>query len=129
MGIPWRHGRPGKFFEDALWREVAEETSLVISLQRVACAGQSETPVRMVARLSMAGRLESGALRLSSEHDAQFWVTRAQLALFINDERTGPELSPAIRKPVKLADPPTARMSRGYKVLTTLPRCGTEVFK
>ncbi len=43
------------------------------------CAGQSETPVRMIAYLFMAGRLESGTLRLSSEHDAHLYVPRAQL--------------------------------------------------
>jgi 8-oxo-dGTP diphosphatase len=72
---------PGECFDEALLREVAEETGLVISLQRVAGAGQSETPVRMIAYLFMDGRLESGTLRLSSEHDAHLWVPRAQLGL------------------------------------------------
>jgi 8-oxo-dGTP diphosphatase len=70
---------PGEFFDEALLREVAEETGLVISLQHVAGADESETPVRRIAYLFMEGRLESGTLRLSSEHDGHAWVPRAEL--------------------------------------------------
>ena len=68
-----------EFFDESLLREVVEETGLVISLTRVTGAGQSETPVCMIAYLFMAGRLESGTLRLSNEHDAHLWVSRTQL--------------------------------------------------
>ena len=84
-------GSPGKWefpggkaeleekFDEALFREVTEETGLTISLQRVAGAAEFELPTRKIAYLIMEARLESGEVRLSSEHIDFIWVTPGEL--------------------------------------------------
>lgn len=69
----------GESFEQGLLREVAEETGLTISLQRVLGAAESESPTKRVAYLILEGRVESGQVRLSSEHDEYAWVDRQSL--------------------------------------------------
>ena len=70
---------PGENFEQGLLREVAEETGLTISIQHAAGATESELPTRKVVYLILEGRLESGQVRLSSEHDEYAWVNRREL--------------------------------------------------
>jgi len=70
---------PGENIDHALIREVAEETGLTISLERVLGAGQSDAPTRKVAYLIMEGRIQSGEITLSSEHDKYQWVARKKL--------------------------------------------------
>jgi 8-oxo-dGTP diphosphatase len=70
----------GEGLEEGLLREVAEETGLTISLLHVLGAAESETPAKKVAYLIMEGRVESGQVRLSSEHDDYSWVDRQDLA-------------------------------------------------
>lgn len=67
-------------FDQALLREVAEETGLTISLQHVLGAAESESPKARVAYLILEGRLKSGAVHLSSEHDEYAWVPLRDLA-------------------------------------------------
>jgi 8-oxo-dGTP diphosphatase len=69
----------GENLEQGLLREVAEETGLTISLQRVLGAAESESPTKRVAYLILEGRVESGQVRLSSEHDDYAWVDRREL--------------------------------------------------
>jgi len=69
----------GERFDEALLREVQEETGLNISLQQVVGATESELPARKVAYLIMEGRLVSGATRLSHEHTVFVWVPVNQL--------------------------------------------------
>jgi len=71
----------GEKFDEALLREVAEETGLTISLQRVSGAAESEMPTRKVAYLIMEARLESGQVRLSSEHDDYAWIAPEDLPM------------------------------------------------
>lgn len=70
----------GENFEEALLREVAEETGLTISIQHVAGTAESELQTIRVVYLILEGRLESGQVRLSSEHDDYVWVDRQELA-------------------------------------------------
>lgn len=70
----------GESFEQALLREVTEETGLSISIGRVLGAAESESPTARVAYLILEGHLESGEVCLSSEHDAHIWVQRSDLA-------------------------------------------------
>ncbi len=70
----------GETFDEALVREVEEETGLHIALERVAGSAQSETPDRMVAYMIMRGRVLSGEMKLSSEHDQFAWVAGTELA-------------------------------------------------
>ena len=69
----------GENLEQGLLREVAEETGLTISLQRVLGAAESESPTKRVAYLILEGRVESGQVHLSSEHDNYAWVDRREL--------------------------------------------------
>ena len=69
----------GENFEHGLLREVAEETGLTISVQRVLGAAESELPTRRVVYLILEGRIESGNVCLSSEHDDFAWVDRKDL--------------------------------------------------
>lgn len=70
----------GENFDAALLREVAEETGLTISLQHVVGSAEYELPSRKVAYLILDARVESGQVRLSSEHDDYAWVAPEELA-------------------------------------------------
>jgi len=70
----------GENIEQGLLREVAEETGLTISLQRVLGAAESESPTKRVAYLILEGKVMSGQVRLSSEHDDYAWVDHQSLA-------------------------------------------------
>lgn len=70
---------PGESLDQALLREVAEETGLTISIQGVAGTAESELPTAKVVYLILEGRVESGQVRLSSEHDDYVWVDREEL--------------------------------------------------
>lgn len=64
----------GEKFDEALLREVGEETGLTIAITRVAGAAEFELPARKVAYIIMEAQLTSGQVRLSSEHDDFIWV-------------------------------------------------------
>lgn len=70
----------GESFDQALLREVVEETGLTVSVQRVLGTAESESPTTKVVYLILEGRLESGQVRLGSEHDEYAWVDRRDLA-------------------------------------------------
>jgi len=70
----------GENLEQGLLREVAEETGLSISLQRVLGAAESESPTKRVAYLIFEGSVDSGQVHLSDEHDDFTWVERQSLA-------------------------------------------------
>ena len=70
----------GESFDQGLLREVAEETGLTISLQRVLGAAESESPTMKIVYLILEGRVESGQVCLSSEHDEYAWGDRRDLA-------------------------------------------------
>ncbi len=65
---------PGENLEQALLREAIEETGLTISLTRVLGAAESEAPARRVAYLIFEGRITSGQVKLSEEHEDFSWV-------------------------------------------------------
>lgn len=64
----------GETFDVALSREVFEETGLSINLQGLAGSAEAETPDTRVVYVIMERCVESGELRLSSEHDDFCWV-------------------------------------------------------
>ena len=70
----------GETFDDALVREVAEETGLAILLTGVAGATEYDMPAVRVVVLFMEARVTSGQVRLSDEHDAHVWAPRHKLA-------------------------------------------------
>jgi 8-oxo-dGTP diphosphatase len=65
---------PGEGLDEALLREVVEETGLTVSIQGVAGTAESEAPTAKVVYLILEGRVESGQVRLSEEHDDYLWV-------------------------------------------------------
>lgn len=65
----------GEGFDQALIREVLEETSLLISLQRVVGTAERELPEWKVVYLILEGHIVSGDLKLSTEHSEYRWVT------------------------------------------------------
>lgn len=69
----------GESFDEALRREVAEETGVEISVDALAGALEFETPGARLAVLVMECRQLSGEVRLSDEHDAHAWVPREEL--------------------------------------------------
>jgi 8-oxo-dGTP diphosphatase len=69
----------GESLEEGLLREVREEGGLTISLRRVLGAAESESPTKRVAYLIFEGRLVSGEVRLSDEHDDFIWIDRKDL--------------------------------------------------
>jgi 8-oxo-dGTP diphosphatase len=70
---------PGESMEDALVREIVEETGLQVELTRVVGAAQSDMVDRIVAYLILEAQVTGGALALSGEHDACQWVVRDRL--------------------------------------------------
>ena len=72
--FPGGKADPGEDFDEALRREVAEETGLRVSLERVAGATEYELPDRKVAYLIMEACHKSGQVCLSDEHDDYAWV-------------------------------------------------------
>lgn len=70
----------GETFDVALIREIAEETGLSVSLERVLGAGESESPQWKVVYIFMRARFVSGSIRLSEEHDEFAWLTPMELA-------------------------------------------------
>lgn len=71
---------PGEAIDAALVREVAEECGIVISVDRVLGAAESDTPTKKVVYVIFGGRHISGEVRLSEEHDGYKWVFREDLA-------------------------------------------------
>ena len=71
---------PGETFDQTLLREVAEETGLVIALDRVVAAAQWEHPQLHVAYIIMAGHVVGGEVRMSDEHDDWAWAGAADIA-------------------------------------------------
>jgi len=69
----------GETIEEALVREVKEETGLAIELERAAGIVESELPERRIVHLIMEAHALSGNVRLSDEHDAYRWVPVKEL--------------------------------------------------
>ena len=69
----------GESFDRALLREVAEETGLSISLQRVVGTARRELADTKVVYLIMEGYLVTGKLQLSEEHSDYLWVNCQEL--------------------------------------------------
>ena len=72
--LPGGKVHQGEKFDNALMREVIEETGLQIVIERVLGAGQYETAHHKVIQLILEGRSPTNHVHLSREHDDFAWV-------------------------------------------------------
>jgi 8-oxo-dGTP diphosphatase len=70
----------GESLDEALAREVLEETGLHASIDGVAGVEQSERENVRILYLILEGRADDGAVVLSDEHDDFAWVEPRELA-------------------------------------------------
>lgn len=84
-GNPLRWDLPGgkvegaESFEEALRREVLEETNVNVELVRLVGAVESESPAARVVCVVMEARPLSTQVQLSSEHEEARWVPAQDL--------------------------------------------------
>jgi 8-oxo-dGTP diphosphatase len=64
----------GESFDQALIREVYEETNLKISLDHVVGVCEQNLPLIRAIHIVMSGKSVEGELNLSSEHEGYAWV-------------------------------------------------------
>lgn len=72
--LPGGKIEPGELFDEALIREVEEETGLQSRLIGVAGSAESDLPARKIIYLIMEGRISGGTLSLSCEHEDAAWL-------------------------------------------------------
>lgn len=70
----------GEAIDQALIREVFEETGLRIGELHVVGAVEGDTPEARFVGVMMEAVAEPGQVRLSEEHDAHVWATPAEAA-------------------------------------------------
>ncbi len=71
---------PGETFDQALQREVLEETGLSVDIERHIGSTQSESPTHKIIYLMLEGSTESGLVELSEEHDNFLWTSPSELS-------------------------------------------------
>ena len=64
----------GESFDQALIREVYEETNLKINLDHVVGVCEQNLPLIRAVHIVMSGKIVDGYLNLSSEHEGYAWV-------------------------------------------------------
>jgi 8-oxo-dGTP diphosphatase len=71
----------GETFDQALVREVREESGLAVGLCHVAGAGELELPDKRIAYLILECTAESGDVSLSPEHSVYCWIDPTEAAV------------------------------------------------
>jgi len=69
----------GECFDEALIREIKEETGLAVTLTRVIGSAESQMVDRCIAYLIMEAKALEGGVRLSKEHEEYRWVEPDQI--------------------------------------------------
>ncbi len=70
---------PGERYDDALLREVKEETGLDVTIKRYIGSARIEKSVVTTIQLVMEAEIKSGSVAISNEHEAFKWVSPAGL--------------------------------------------------
>lgn len=88
----------GESFDQALIREVHEETQLKITLDHVVGVSEQNLHFIRAVHIIMSGKIIEGNLTLSSEHEGYAWVffenlVEYELADWLNDFLNTPETS------------------------------------
>lgn len=88
----------GESFDQALIREVHEETQLKITLDHVVGVSEQNLHLIRAVHIIMSGKIIEGNLTLSSEHEGYAWVffenlVEYELADWLNDFLNTPETS------------------------------------
>jgi 8-oxo-dGTP diphosphatase len=88
----------GESFDQALIREVNEETQLKITLDHVVGVSEQNLHLIRAVHIIMSGKIIEGNLTLSSEHEGYAWVffenlVEYELADWLNDFLNNPETS------------------------------------
>lgn len=91
--LPGGKCNPGETLQEALVREVQEETGLKVQLTRVVGSAQAETANGVAAFLLIEAVTKETAVRVSDEHETHQWVPAAQL-----DQQ---EVARPFRKPLR----------------------------
>lgn len=75
--LPGGKLEPGEYFDQALLREVEEETGLKTFMLGVAGTTESDLPSRKIIYLILEGSVDEGTLHLSTEHEEAAWLSPA----------------------------------------------------
>jgi mutator protein MutT len=80
----WPGGKsePGEPFDEALAREVLEETGLLVEITGLVGAISFEMPAARVILLCLETRVTRGDLKLSEEHDSMAWVSPPEYSAY-----------------------------------------------
>lgn len=71
---------PGESFDDALRREVREETGLTVKITALVGAVEDDCKNFRIVHLLMKGQVVDGTIAMSHEHTDYKWVSKADLA-------------------------------------------------
>ncbi|NLV27925.1 MAG: NUDIX domain-containing protein [Methanomicrobiales archaeon] len=69
----------GETFDEALKREILEETGFTVAIHTAAGTAMQETDELRVVHLVMVGTILTGGLSISREHDEYRWVSVSEL--------------------------------------------------
>lgn len=70
----------GEAFDEALKREIREETGFTVAIHTAAGTAMQETPEYRVVNLVMVGTILSGGLSISPEHSEYRWASLPEIA-------------------------------------------------
>lgn len=71
----------GERFDEALVREIKEETGLTVTLSKVLGAAESQMADRRIAYIIMEALAQEGEVRLSEEHEEYKWIKVEEIYL------------------------------------------------
>jgi 8-oxo-dGTP diphosphatase len=71
---------PSEAFDDALKREVAEETGFQVIIHTAAGTAMQEIEEYRIVHLVMIGSIISGGLKISNEHEEYRWASPMEIA-------------------------------------------------